>query len=135
MAGSSHNTRDKNLKLSILPNLLSVCQLNSDSSIPAWAQESSFFSVTKTSDELSIVCDQSVIPPEVKRVDNWRAFKVLGPLDFSQIGIIDRISACLAENKISIFVISSFDTDYVLVKKKNFEAARIVLADNFSLEE
>ena len=135
MTSSVSYSQDKKLKLSILPNLLSVCQLKSDSKIPGWTQKSSFFCVTRTSDELSLVCDQSIVPSDIKRVDNWRAFKVLGPLDFSQIGIIASISKCLADNKISIFAISTYDTDYFLVENKNFEAARKVLTDNFTIDD
>jgi uncharacterized protein len=97
--------------------------------------KSSFFSVSKTDDELSVVCDQSLVPDDVKKVDNWRAFKVEGPLNFSLTGIISSLSKPLAENKIPIFVISTYDTDYLLVESKYFIKAKEVLIKICSIKE
>jgi hypothetical protein len=97
--------------------------------------KSSFLSVSKTDDELSVVCDQSLVPHDVKKVDNWRAFKVEGPLDLSLTGIISSLAKPLAENKIPIFVISTYDTDYLLVESKYFTSAREVLMKTCSINE
>ena len=123
------------LTLSVLPNLLAICQFTPETQVPSWVFKSSFFSVSKTHDELSIVCDQSLVPPDVKKVDNWRAFKVEGPLDFSLTGIISSLAKPLAENKIPIFVISTYDTDYLLVKSKYFISAKKVLMKICSIKE
>ena len=123
------------LTLSVLPNSFAICQFTSRTQIPSWVFKSSFFSVSKTPDELSIVCDQSLVPPEVKKVDNWRAFKVEGPLDFSLTGIISSLAKPLAENKIPIFVISTYDTDYLLVESKYFISAKEVLMKICSIKE
>ena len=123
------------LTLSVLPNSLAICQFTPGTQIPSWVFKSSFFTVSKTHDELSIVCDQSLVPPDVKKVDNWRAFKVEGPLDFSLTGIISSLAKLLAENKIPIFVISTYDTDYLLVESKYFISAKEVLMKICSIKE
>ena len=121
------------LTLSLLPSTLAVCRLDGESEFPAWAQSSSFLNIARTSDELSVVCDQSLVPDGVKMVAGWRAFKVEGPLDFSLTGIVSSISAVLADNKISIFVVSTFDTDYILVQEKNLAKTKEVLGNHFVL--
>lgn len=121
------------LRISVLPQALSICRLQPDEAIPAWGYLGSFFSITKTGGELSIVCDQSVVPEGIKCVSGWWAFKVEGPLDFSLTGILSSLAAPLAENNIPIFAVSTFDTDYLLVEKKYVERAREVLAEKFIL--
>lgn len=116
------------MTLSILEPIFSVCKLSPESSIPDWAQQGSFYSISKTFDELSIVCEQSLVPEGLKIEKDWRALKVEGPLDFSLTGILSSIAKPLAESKISIFAISTFDTDYILVKDINLESAKVVLA-------
>ncbi len=115
------------MKLKILDEAFAVTRLEPSSSIPAWASKSSFFSVTKTSDELSIVCDEKDVPETEKSERGWRCLKVIGPLDFSLTGILSSLAAPLAEAKISIFAISTFDTDYLLVKSKDLDHAVAVL--------
>jgi len=116
------------LSLLILPNKLAVCRLENDARIPSWATDDSFFSISKTNDELSIVCSENKVPNGIKSEKNWRAFKVIGPLDFSLTGILASLANPLAEAKISIFAISTFDTDYLLVKNDNLEKAVKVLS-------
>lgn len=115
------------LTLSILPKKLAICRLEKNSTIPSWATDSTFFSITKTEDELSIVCPENKVPPGVISEKNWRAFKVMGPLDFSLTGILASLANALDEAKISIIALSTFDTDYILVQNKNFEKAVKVL--------
>jgi len=128
-------SQDNKLTLSVLPDSLAICQFTPGTQIPSWVFKSSFFTVSKTHDELSIICDQSLVPPDVKKVDNWRAFKVEGPLDFSLTGIISSLAKPLAENKIPIFVISTYDTDYLLVESKYFISAKEVLIKICSIKE
>ncbi|MBS6886940.1 ACT domain-containing protein [Clostridium paraputrificum] len=98
--------------------------------VPLWVDTKNFISITRTEDELSIVCIDKNIPNEIKSEKGWRVLKVEGPLDFSLIGILSEISGILAKEKISIFVVSTFDTDYILVKEENFEKSIKVLSDN-----
>jgi hypothetical protein len=118
------------MKLEVLPDLLAVVRLDSSSKVPDWALKAKFFSVTKTSDELSIVCDEKSLPSEIEKSEkDWRCLKVLGPLDFSLTGVLSSLAAPLAQAKISIFAISTFDTDYLLIKSKDLENAVAVLSN------
>jgi hypothetical protein len=115
------------LTLSILPKKLAVCRLERNSTIPTWVTGNTFFSITKTDDELSIICPENKVPHGVISEKNWRAFKVMGPLDFSLTGILASLANALAEAKISIISLSTFDTDYILVKNHDLEKAVKVL--------
>ena len=108
------------LTLSVLPDSLAICRLEREAGVPEWAGDDiatgNFISITRTSDELSIVCNEQDVPSGVKADRGWRALKVEGPLDLSLTGVLASIAVPLAEAKINIFAISTFDTDYVLVK-------------------
>ena len=119
----------KKLTLRILPMKLAICRLENNAEIPRWATENSFFSISKTDEELSIVCNEKNVPEKIKSEKNWRAIKVEGPLDFSLTGILASLANPLAAAKISIFAISTFDTDYVLVKNENVEKAVKILGE------
>lgn len=114
---------DKILTMTLLKDNFGVCRMESDDVIPKWAMDSDFYSVTKTMDELSIVCRLDSIPSNIKCERDWRTLKVEGPLDFSLVGILAAISTILANEGISIFAISTYDTDYILVKEKDVENA------------
>ena len=89
-----------------------------------------FYFVARTDEEISLVCKTQDVPLETtEREDGWKVFRIQGVLDFSLIGILSKISSILAENKIGIFVVSTYNTDYVLVKSGNFETALQVLKD------
>ena len=111
------------LTLSLLPEHYSICRLGPEADIPPWALAGDFFSITRTRDELSLVCSQELVPPGVQCEKGWRCIMVKGPLDFSLTGILASLAASLAEAGISIFAISTFDTDYLLVKAENLERA------------
>ena len=120
--------KNQKLSLSILPHKLAVCRLDKDARIPSWATDDTFFSINKTDDELSIVCSENKVPDDIKSEKGWRAFKVMGPLDLSSTGILASLANPLTEAVISIFVISTFDTDYILVKDVDLEKAVKVLS-------
>ncbi len=111
------------LSLKLLKDSFAVCRLNKNEQIPDWALSNSFYSIVKTEDELSIVCLENSVPNNVKQERDWRVLKIEGPLDFSLIGILSKISSILAKEKISIFAISTYDTDYILVKNAEIENA------------
>lgn len=116
------------LTLSILPDTVAICRLSQNANVPDWALTGEFFSITKTADELSLVCNQVSIPEDVPCERDWRCLKVEGTLDFSLTGILAALAAPLAEAKISIFAISTFDTDYLLVKENHLKNAIKVLS-------
>ncbi len=111
----------KTQTLSLLPETFAICRLEADSAIPSWAIGGDFFSITHTADELSIVCPQGNIPSGIRCETGWRCLKVEGPLDFAQTGILVSLATALAEALVSIFAVSTFDTDYLLVKEEMTE--------------
>ena len=117
------NAEHKNLRLSLLVGHLSVCRLDPTTKVPDWAISGGFFSVTRTDDELSMVCPQVLVPEDVRSEGGWRALKLEGPFEFSEVGVLASVAAPLAEAGVGIFAISTFDTDYVLVKSEQLRPA------------
>jgi hypothetical protein len=115
------------LKLSILEDLFTFHRFPPDHKIPKKIYESQFYSISKTEDELSIVCSSSILLDSESSETGWSCIKVLGPLDFSLTGILADISAVLAKAEVSIFAISTFDTDYILVKSEKLPVANEAL--------
>ena len=113
------------LEFTILKDLYSIHRFDKDAAIPNWLSDSRFYSITRTNEELSIVCKHV----DIKLEDNtmidkyWRIFKINGPMDLSQCGIIAQISDLFRKNEISIFPIATYDTDYILIKNKNLNKA------------
>ena len=107
------------LALTLLPDTLVVCRLDPDAPVPAWATTGVFFSITRTADELSVVCPQSLVPDGFRCERSWRCLRVAGPMDFSLIGAVASMVGPLAEAGISVFVVSTFDTDYLLVRERD----------------
>jgi len=106
-----------------LPDRYVVCRLAPDAPIPTWIPTGSLVSITRTQDELSIVCPEPATLPNVKCEAGWAALKLEGPFPFTVTGVLSSFLVPLAENKIPIVAVSTFDTDYVLVKLDNLEAA------------
>jgi hypothetical protein len=117
------------LKFTLLKGDYSICRLKNDSIIPGWVYDSQFYSVTRTKDELSIICKDVDINHDVNtKIDKpWRILKINGPLDLSLVGIIANISNLLKDNNIPIFTISTFETDYILIKNQDLNKTMIVL--------
>jgi hypothetical protein len=115
------------LALAILPDPLAVCRLDADAAIPTWASSSEFFSITRTADELSVVCPQSLVPDGVRCEQDWRCLRVAGTMEFSMVGVMASLVTPLADAGISVFVVSTFDTDYLLVKENDLARATAVL--------
>jgi len=120
--------QDMALTLSILQGTFAICRLDKGARIPDWALIGSFFSITRTPDELSIVCPQINVPEGTKCDKGWRCLKVEGPLDFTLTGILASLAMPLARASISIFAVSSYDTDYLMVKEKDAKRAVLVLS-------
>lgn len=114
------------LTLSILPDTFAICRLERGA-VPLWIAAADFVSITQTTDELSVVCREGNVPSDVKADRGWRALKVAGPLDLALTGVLASLANPLAEARINIFAVSTFDTDYLLVKGYNLERACDVL--------
>lgn len=115
-------------ELEFLKGRFAVCRLDAASDVPQWAVAGGFFSVTRTADELSVVCGEANVPEGVLCEKGYIALKARGPLDFSLTGILSSISAVLAEAKTSIFALSTYDTDYILLRKSDKTTAADALA-------
>ena len=129
MAELKNNTpeQEKNMKLKTLPYDLTVCKLFPETKADLSAD---FFCLMKTDEEISLVCRTEQTPAEAAvREDGWRAFRIEGVLDFSLTGILSAISGILAENGIGIFAVSTYNTDYILVKAENLGKALDVLRE------
>jgi len=118
------------LTLEILNDSYSVYQFDSDYKLDNIFQKDEFFSITRTKDELSVVAKENSFCDYKNAENGWRILKIKGILDFSLTGIISRISSILADVNISVFVISTFNTDYVMIKNETLEKAAAVLREN-----
>ncbi|MGC9972300.1 MAG: ACT domain-containing protein [Bryobacteraceae bacterium] len=117
------------LKLRLLRGRFAVCRLDPGEEVPAWALSGgAFCSITRTADELSVVCDEGAVPADTKCETGWRVFQIAGPLDFALTGILVAVAKPLADAGVSIFAVSTYDTDYVMVKEANVEKAARALA-------
>jgi len=111
------------LVLSVLEETFSIHRLAPDASLPEAVSECDFYSLSKTTDELSLVCPEHLAVKSEKSNPDWKCLKVAGPLDFELTGILAGITDVLAKEKLSVFAISTFDTDYILIKKQGLTAA------------
>ena len=113
------------LVLNKLERLLTVCKVKNIDDIDLSKE---FYFIGKTDEEISLVCETNDVPENtIEREDGWRGFRIQGILDFSLIGILSKLSGILADNKIGIFAVSTFNTDYILVKDADFEKSLVVL--------
>ena len=113
---------------------LAICRLPPGAGLPDWIYEGDLVSVTRTKDELSIVCSEFCVPEDVIAERHWRMLKVKGPLDLSLTGVIATLTAPLSEAGIAVFVISTFETDYLLVKSEQFDNALEILRESHIIE-
>jgi hypothetical protein len=107
---------------------LAVCRLEATSDFPVWATRGGFYSATRTENELSVVCVEAGVPSGVQAERGWRALQLEGPMPFTLTGVLASVAVPLADAKIGMFAISTFDTDYVLVKATDAERAAAALA-------
>jgi hypothetical protein len=121
------NDKTRRLQFSLIAERFSIVRLPPDAAIPPWAIRRAFFSVTRTGEELSVVTAASNVPEGFSQPTQWRALKVHGPFELTEVGVLAAITAPLADVGISIFVISTFDTDYLLVRSEQFRAAVLTL--------
>ena len=121
----NQSTRQRpHLPLELLPYTLAICRFDAEAHVPEWTGQSRrFLTVSRTAEELSITAVQSAVPRDARCERDYRAFRVRGPLPLDLIGILAAIADPLAEAGLSIFAISTFDTDYVLVKSRDLPAA------------
>jgi putative acetyltransferase len=121
--GVGPSARPNRLRLLVVDGSFAVCKLPCEAPPPAWATGGKLFSVTRTADELSVVCDEELVPDGVVCERGWRCLRVAGAMPFTLIGVLARLTTPLANAGIGVFALSTFDTDYLLVKAGEFEKA------------
>lgn len=123
-------------ELIVLPQRFAVCRLSGDATIPLWATEGEFFSITRTADELSLVCSQDLVPEDILCEREWRCLRVAGTMAFSTVGVLAGLSRPLAEAGIGIFIVSTFDTDYLLAKEQDWpQAIEVLRRQGYAIRE
>ena len=118
------------LKFSRVSGSFAVCRLSPNASVPDWATQGNIFSVTRTSDELSVVCLEVQVPRDIQHENDWACLKLEGPFPFAETGILISFVQPLSDCAIPIFAISTFDTDYVLVKNPWLEKSLTILKES-----
>lgn len=103
------------LSLTLLPESIAICHLDAAEPMPMWAVAASWWSITRTGDEWSVVCAESIVPAGVSASRGWLALRVAGPLPLDQTGILASVTGPLAEARVSVFALATFNTDYVLI--------------------
>jgi hypothetical protein len=118
----------KHFKMTLLASRMAICRLEPDGDLPAWATCGPFCAAIRTDEELSIVCKEEAVPGVVLCNRGWRCLKIEGPLDLAETGVLDALTHPLAEAKITVFALATFNTDYLLVKEKDLDRAIRVLS-------
>ena len=123
-------------KLELLPDSYAVCRLDKNAPVPDWATQGLFSSITRTARELSVVCPDARVPAGVKKESGWKVLMLEGPLDFSLTGVLASLTGPLARESVSVFALSTYDTDYLLVKQEQLEKAiQVLRAEGYDVEE
>ncbi|MGE5108708.1 MAG: ACT domain-containing protein [Sphingobacteriales bacterium] len=115
------------LRFVVLPGTYSLCRLSPIEKIPGWIFNSSFYTVSKTPDELSVVCETEFVPADIKKNTGWKMLRIDAVLDLSLTGITAKFSAPLAEAGVNLCVIATYDTDYVMIQEEKLAIARTAL--------
>lgn len=114
---------DRSLNLQLLPGSMAVCRLELDRQVPEELMQAPFYSITRTADELSVVCPERLVPGDAKAEKGWRVLKVEGPLDLAMTGVLANLTKSLAQANVSVFALSTYDTDYLLIRAADVTAA------------
>ncbi|MEM7048645.1 MAG: ACT domain-containing protein [Acidobacteriota bacterium] len=118
------------LHLTLIPGRWAACRLPASAEIPDWATRSTvFWNLTRTRDELSILCPEEDVPPEIRHQGNWCLLRFEGPFEFSATGVLASVADPLAAAGVSLLAIATYDTDYVFLPGDDLEKALAALAD------
>lgn len=120
---------ERKIHMQQLPDRYAVSRLDSKSMIPSWADGEGFVSITRTSDELSVVCLESRVPEEVRSDRGWVCLKLIGPFAFDEYGIVASVIAPVSAAEMGVFVVSTFDGDHLLVKSEDYQKAKQIMTD------
>ena len=120
----------RQLALKLLPDYYAVCRLRENKQIPERVRDLPFYAIIRTEESLTFICNQKFIKDDVECEKNWRCLEIEGPFEFSEIGIISQVCGPLARSKIPVYVISAFETDYLLIKDTFLEEALATLRNS-----
>jgi hypothetical protein len=118
---------EKKVKMQLLPGRYAVSRLDSKSAIPGWADGEGFVSITRTSDELSIVCPESRVPEGILSDRGWTCLKFIGPFAFDEYGIVASVVAPISAAAMGVFLVSTYDGDHLLVKAEDYQKVKQIL--------
>ncbi len=121
------------MKILVLPMEVAVCRLDAAAEVPEWSRGSRFAAVTRSSRELSVVCECRLVPPDARAERGWTVLELEGPIPFGETGVLASVLEPLARAAVSIFAISTYDTDYVLVRSERLEDALRALQPAFEI--
>jgi hypothetical protein len=121
------------MKIRVLPMEVAICRLDAAAEVPEWSRGSRFAAVTRTAGELSVVCECRLVPPAARAERCWTVLELEGPIPFEQIGVLCSVLEPLARAAVSVFAISTYDTDYVLVRTERLEDAVSALQPAFEI--
>ena len=110
-----------------MPQVYAICSFPPDATFPDWPLSPSILSITKTAKEITLVCEQNHVPGECQKSENWKCITVEGRFDLDAVGVLASIAGPLAQNKISLYALSTYETDYVLIHAKNIDKAVLCL--------
>jgi hypothetical protein len=113
----------RSFELSLFAETFTICHLAADAAVPEWATQGQFFSITRTSEELSIIAASDLVPERLRTELSWRVMKIHGPFDLSEVGVLAALAQPLGAAGVSIFAVSTFDTDYLLVQCRQLREA------------
>lgn len=116
------NTAPGGYRFAVLPGRHAVCRLAPDAPVPRWAT-GRFVSITRTADELSIICPAARVPAAIRAERDWRVIKVIGPFPLNAVGVLASLAAPLARAEVSVLAVATFDTDHLLVKAGSLKHA------------
>ena len=122
-----------NIELERYPGEYAIVKLEEEINIQTLAEKATFLCFTRTDDEFSLVVDMAHAPRGMEQSSNWQLLKIRGPLDFAMVGVLNQVLEPLSVNGISIFVISTFDTDYLLIKSNQVDQACQILSAEFTI--
>jgi len=123
MKTTPYEGSQRRLRFRRLPEAFAVCRFAAEAPVPGWATQGAFSSISRSADELSIVCSADRVPDDCKTELRWICFKLEGPFAFSEVGVLVSFLAPLAKSGVGIFAVSTYDTDYVLVREEHAGAA------------
>jgi hypothetical protein len=117
------------MRFTTLPGPLTICRLDATAAVPDWVASGAFSSITRTPNELSVICEEAYVPVDAKAERGFRCIQLEGPFAFQETGILESFLAPLARSRVPVFALSTYDTDWILIQKKHWENALVVLSE------